>query len=79
MTSLTVAPSSALVAGRAYTAKLPGQPKGFALHQRTRRSLTKVSLVDTGYVLADAVGKAADKADKVVGSVNAPGWVLPVS
>ncbi len=39
----------------------------------------KASVHDTGYILADAVSKVADKADKAVGSVNAPGWVLPVS
>lgn len=43
------------------------------------RSVTSVSIMDTGYVLADAVSKVADKASAQVGSVDAPGWVLPVA
>lgn len=41
--------------------------------------MTNASFPDSGYILADAVSKVADKADKVVGSVDAPAWVLPVS
>ena len=82
MASLTVASPSSAIAGRAFTVRLPGRSKS-NLHQRTPqrspRSLTKAALVDTGYTLADAAGKVADKAQNAVGSVNAPGWVLPVS
>lgn len=82
MALLTVASSSPAIAGRACTTRLPG-PTKITLHQRshqrTYRSLTKATLVDTGYTLADAVGKVADKAENAVGSVNAPSWVLPVS
>ena len=79
MMSLTVAPSSAALVGRAFTTNISGRSKSCALHQRSHRNVTKASIADTGYMLADAAGKVADKADKVAGSVDAPGWVLPVS
>ena len=82
MASLTMASSSTAITGSAFSVKLAGRSKS-NLHQRTpqrfQRSLTKAALVDTGYTLADAAGKVADKAQNAVGSVNAPGWVLPVS
>ena len=82
MASFAVASYSSAIAGRALTVTLPVRSKSI-LHQRTpqrsQRSLTKAALVDTGYTLADAAGKVADKAQNAVGSVNAPGWVLPVS
>lgn len=81
MASLTVASSSPAIAGRAFTTRLPG-PTKITLHQRSHqrtRCLTRATLVDTGYTLADAVGKVVDKAENAVGSVNAPSWVLPVS
>ena len=84
MVSLTMISSA--IAGRAFTVELPGRST-CKLHQRThqrifqrsQQTLTKAALVDTGYNLADAAGKVADKAQNAVGSVNAPGWVLPVS
>ena len=82
MASLTVASSSFAIAGRASNAKLPGRSTSSfhqRTHQRSSRSLTKAAPVDTGYTLADAAGNVADKAQNAVGSVNAPGWVLPVS
>lgn len=84
MTSLTM--TSSAIAGRAFIVELPGRSKcnvNQRTHQRTyqrsQQTLTKASFVDTGYTLADAAGKVADKAQNAVGSVNAPGWVLPVS
>lgn len=79
MTALTVAPTSAALAGRGFTTKFFGRCKPCARNQRTHRNVTKASIVDAGYILADAADKVADKANKVVGSVDAPGWVLPVS
>lgn len=79
MLSLTVAPSSAALAGRALAPKLYGRSKPCVLNQRTHRNVTKASIVDASFILADAADKVADKANKVVGSVDAPGWVLPVS
>lgn len=46
------------------------------------RHVTSASFHEAGYLLADAVSKVADKADQTaakVGSVDAPGWVLPVA
>ena len=46
------------------------------------RHVTRAGFVDTGYLLADAASKVADKADQAaakVGSVDAPAWVLPVA
>lgn len=62
------------------------QPKRTSIVCNRRRSaawsVTKASFVDTGYLLADAASKVADTADKAAakaGSVDAPGWVLPVA
>lgn len=73
--------SLTLVSRPAFLAQIPaGQLRPVARNQRTRRAtLTNASFPDSGYILADAVSKVADKADKVVGSVDAPAWVLPVS
>lgn len=79
MLSLTVTPSSAALAGGAFTPKLYGRSKPCAPNQRTHRNVAKASVVDAGFILADVADKVADKANKVVGSVDAPGWVLPVS
>ena len=77
----SIACTSSLVAGRYVCKPLPaGSRPALAPQQRAhRRITTKAGLTDTGYVLADAVSKVADKADKAVGSVDAPAWVLPVS
>lgn len=79
MISLTLAPSSAALAGRSFTANSSHRSKLSTLNQRTHRNVTRANIVDAGYLLADAADKVADKANKVVGSVDAPGWVLPVS
>ena len=80
MASVTSSASLALVSRPASFARLPARLSPVARNERTRRaSLTKASFVDSGYTLADVASKVADKADKVVGSVDAPAWVLPVS
>ena len=80
MASFTVASSSALVArcGTSVPRLTPSHSVAPS-QRRVRRGHVKASIHDTGYAIADAVSKVADKADKAVGSVNAPGWVLPVS
>ncbi len=80
MASFTVASSSALFARRGSSVPSFAPSRSVAPSQRrTRSGQIKASFHDTGYLIADAVSKVADKADKAVGSVNAPGWVLPVS
>ncbi|DBA94218.1 hypothetical protein WJX77_002010 [Trebouxia sp. C0004] len=81
MASFTVASSSALVArrGPSIPSLTPSHSSVAPSQRRVRRDQVKASAHDTGYAIADAVSKVADKADKAVGSVNAPGWVLPVS
>ncbi len=80
MASFTVASSSALFASRGSSVPSFTPSHSVAPSQRRVRSgQIKASIHDTGYIIADAVSKVADKADKAVGSVNAPGWVLPVS
>ena len=78
--ALVVAPSSILPLGRNLQVASPYRSKAVVpAYPRASRTALHTSLSDTGYTLADAVSKVADKADKAVGSVNAPGWVLPVS
>ena len=80
MASFTVASPSALLARRGFSVPSFTPSHSVAPSQRrVRNGQIKATIHDTGYVLADAVSKVADKADKAVGSVNAPGWVLPVS
>ncbi len=80
MASFTVASSSALFARRGSSVPSFAPSRSVAPSQRRiRGGQIKASFHDTGYLIADAVSKVADKADKAVGSVNAPGWVLPVS
>lgn len=80
MASFTVASSSALSARHGFSVSSFAPSRSVAPSQRrTRSGQIKASIHDTGYLIADAVSKVADKADKAVGSVNAPGWVLPVS
>ena len=80
MAVLSVAPSSAYVLPRSSCLTKVNRSKAAAPKQReARRCAANASFSDTGYALADSVSKVADKADKVVGSVDAPGWVLPVA
>ncbi|DBA89627.1 hypothetical protein WJX79_001152 [Trebouxia sp. C0005] len=80
MASFTVPSSSALLARRGSSVPSFTPSHSVAPSQRrVRNGQIKASIHDTGYLIADAVSKVADKADKAVGSVNAPGWVLPVS
>lgn len=84
LTMIGVALSS--VAAVPVKTQLSQQPRRVVTSSTRSRNVTKhvttASFVDTGYALADAASKVADQADKVAakaGSVDAPGWVLPVA